>query len=149
MKPDKVADQVEILLVEDNIIDIEVTKEAFKNSKLRGNLKVVRDGERAIDYLRKKVPYENAGTPDLILLDLNLPKFDGRDVLEVIKNDPELKRIPVVVLTVSEDEVDIYNAYDLHANCYISKPVDFDKFEEIVRRIETFWFSVVSLPNKI
>lgn len=138
---------IEILVIEDNKVDIAVTKEALKISKVLNNLSIVEDGEEAIKYLRKEGNYKNMPRPDLILLDLNLPKLDGREVLSIIKKDDELKAIPVVVLTVSEDEADIADAYNLHANCYITKPVDFEKFEEIVRKIESFWFSIVKLPR--
>ncbi len=138
---------VEILLVEDNIGDIELTKEALLESKIRNTLSVVVDGEEAMDFLLKKGKYVDAITPDVILLDLNLPKKDGREVLADIKKHPTLRRIPVVVLTTSEAEEDLIKAYDNYANCYIKKPVDFDKFIHVVKKIEDFWFSIVKLPK--
>ncbi|MDD3375361.1 MAG: response regulator [Candidatus Omnitrophica bacterium] len=138
---------IEILLVEDNPGDVELTKEALKESKMKNNLSVAEDGEEATDFLFKKGKYSGAATPDLILLDLNLPKKDGREVLAEIKADPILRRVPVVVLTTSEAEQDIAKAYDHHANCYIKKPVDFNKFIDVVQKIEDFWFSIVKLPR--
>ncbi len=128
--------------------DALLAKEAFDYSKIVNNLHVVPDGVEAIAYLRKEGPYSSALRPGLILLDLNLPKNDGREVLAEIKADPNLRGIPVVVLTTSQNEADILKAYDLHANCYIVKPVDFEKFAEVVRNIENFWFSVVTLPEE-
>lgn len=148
MSHEIIGDPIEILLVEDNYVDVKVAEEALKESKLLNNLNVVGDGEEAMKYLRNEPPYEKAAKPDLILLDWNLPKKDGKETLFDIKNDKKLKRIPVVVLTVSEDEGDILDAYEFHANCYISKPVDFEKFENIVKKIEDFWFSIVKLPKK-
>ncbi|MCP2520886.1 response regulator [Candidatus Aminicenantes bacterium AC-708-M15] len=139
---------IEILLVEDNPGDIKLTMEALKDSKLKNNLHVVKDGLEAISFLRKKGKYSNAPRPDLILLDLNLPKKNGRDVLAEIKNDSELKRIPVVVLTTSSAEEDIIKSYEYHANCYITKPVDFEQFIKVVKKIEDFWFTIVKLPVK-
>jgi CheY-like chemotaxis protein len=138
---------VEILLVEDNPGDVRLTVEAFKEGKMRNHLQIARDGAEALDVLRKQGEYVNAERPDLILLDLNLPKMDGREVLAEIKQDPDLKRIPVVVLTTSDAQQDIARSYDLHANCYITKPVDMGQFIEIVKRIEGFWLTVVRLPN--
>lgn len=138
---------IEILLVEDNEGDIDLTKEALLESKLKNQLEVVRDGEEAIAFLRKQGKYNDATTPDLVLLDLNLPKKDGREVLAEIKADPILRRIPVVVLTTSEAEEDILKVYDNHANCYIKKPVDFNKFVNVVKKIEDFWLSIVKLPR--
>ena len=137
---------VEILLVEDNPGDIRLTQEALKDSKIRNNLSVVRDGEEALSFLRREGNYGSVPRPDLILLDLNLPRIDGREVLEKIKTDDTLKRIPVVVLTTSDDEKDILASYNLHANCYITKPVDLNRFVEIVKSIEGFWFQIVRLP---
>jgi len=137
----------EILLIEDNPGDVRLTREAFKEGKINVNLEVVMDGVEAIKYLRHEEKYEDKGYPDLILLDLNLPKCDGREVLREIKSDPELKRIPVVVLTTSNAERDILQCYELHANCFINKPVDFDNFFEIVRKIEDFWLTVSILPT--
>jgi CheY-like chemotaxis protein len=137
---------IEILLVEDNLGDIRLTQEALKDSKLRNNLSVVQDGVDALAFLRQQGRFAGAPRPDIILLDLNLPRKDGREVLAEIKEDEELKRIPVVVLTTSSDERDIYISYNLHANCYISKPVDLNRFVEIVKAIEGFWFQIVKLP---
>jgi CheY-like chemotaxis protein len=137
---------VEILLIEDNPGDIRLTQEALKDTKLHNNLNVVYDGVEALTYLRRQAPYEHATRPDLILLDLNLPRMDGRELLEQIKSDDTLKRIPVVILTTSNDERDILETYNLHANCYITKPVDLNQFLAIVRSIQNFWFSIVKLP---
>ena len=139
---------IEILLVEDNAGDIRLTQEALKESHLIVNLSIVRDGMEAMDFLRGKGQHANKPAPDLILLDLNLPRKDGREVLEEIKNDAELKRIPVVVLTTSEAESDILTTYGLHANCYINKPVDMDQFIKIVKLLEEFWFTIVKLPPR-
>lgn len=138
---------IEILLVEDNPGDVRLTEEALKEGKVVNRLNVVPDGVEALAYLRKEGEYASAETPDLILLDLNLPKKDGREVLAEVKEDPELRMIPVVVLTTSRDEQDILKSYDLHANCYITKPVDFEQFISVVRAIEDFWLSVVKLPS--
>ena len=140
---------VNILLIEDNPGDVRLTQEAFKEGRLSINLEVVMDGVEAIKFLRKEVPYENMVTPDLILLDLNLPKRDGREVLQEIKTDNVLKRIPVVVLTTSNAEQDILKSYNLHVNCYINKPVDFDKFFDIIQKIEDFWLSTAILPTMV
>ncbi len=137
---------VEILLVEDSPGDVRLTQEALKDSKLFNNLNVVPDGVEAMAFLRRQEQYTNAPRPDLILLDLNLPRMDGRQVLQEIKSDESLKRIPVVVLTTSSNETDIFITYNLHANCYISKPVDFTQFINVVKSIEHFWFSIVRLP---
>lgn len=137
---------VEILMVEDNPADVRLTMEAFRDAKVLNNLNVVADGEEAMAFLRHEGKYADAPRPDLILLDLNLPKKDGREVLEDIKQDPSLKRIPVVILTTSEDEKDILKAYDLHVNAYITKPVDLDQFIKVVEAVEDFWLSVVKLP---
>jgi CheY-like chemotaxis protein len=137
---------VEILLVEDNPGDVRLTREALKEGKIRNNLNVVGDGVEALRYLRREGPYAESTRPDLILLDLNLPRMDGREVLEAVKADPSLRLIPVVVLTSSAAEQDIVRAYDLHANCYVSKPVDLDQFIHVVKSIEDFWFSIVKLP---
>ena len=139
---------VEILLVEDSPTDVLLAKEALEYSKIANNLHTVPDGVEALAFLRKEGKYNAAPRPGLILLDLNLPKRDGREVLAEIKGDEKLMRIPVVVLTTSKSEVDILKAYGLHANCYIVKPVDFEKFSEVVRSIENFWFSVVTLPGE-
>lgn len=138
---------VEILLVEDSAADVRLTIEALRDAKVRNNLHVASDGEEALAFLRREGPYSDAVRPDLILLDLNLPKKDGREVLEEVKADPQLRRIPVVVLTTSEAEQDILRSYDLHANCYVTKPVDLDQFITVVRSIEDFWLTIVKLPS--
>lgn len=137
---------VEILLIEDNSGDVLLTKEAFEEIDFKDYLVVANDGEDALDYLYKREPYANVETPDLILLDLNLPRKDGREVLEIIKSDDKLKSIPVIVLTTSQSERDIKICYDLHANCFITKPVDFEEFLTIVRYIVDFWIKLVKLP---
>lgn len=137
---------IEILLVEDNPGDVMLTQEAFSEAKISNNLQVTRDGEEAIAYLKKENSYEHATRPDLILLDLNLPKVNGGEVLTYIKSDKALMRIPVIVLTSSEAEKDIIKSYNLHANSYIIKPINFDQFVKAVNAIENFWFSVVALP---
>jgi chemotaxis family two-component system response regulator Rcp1 len=137
---------IEILYVEDNPGDIRLTKEALKEYKVRNNLHVATDGVEAMAFLRKEGKYANAPYPDLILLDLNLPRKDGREVLAEVKADPSLKRIPVVVVTISQAEEDIVKTYNLHANCYITKPVNLDKFLEVVKAIEEFWLTIVKLP---
>lgn len=137
---------VEILLVEDNPGDVRLTVEAFKEEKLRNNVSVVEDGVKALAFLRRESKYASAPRPDLILLDLNLPEKDGREVLAEIKADEYLKHIPVVVLTTSEAEEDIIKTYNLHANCYITKPVDLEQFIKVVKSIEDFWFTIVKLP---
>jgi chemotaxis family two-component system response regulator Rcp1 len=137
---------IEILLVEDNPGDVRLTKEALKEGKVRNSLHTVMDGEEAMAFLRKEGKYSGAPRPDLILLDLNLPKKDGREVLAEIKDDDDLKSIPVVVLTTSQAEEDIARTYNLHANCYITKPVDLEQFLNVVHSIEKFWLSVVKLP---
>lgn len=139
---------IEILLVEDNPGDVRLTKEGLKDGKINNNLHVVKDGVEALSFLHKKNGYAHAPRPDLILLDLNLPKKNGREVLAEIKNDDNLKRIPVVILTTSDAEEDIAKTYDLHANCYITKPVDLNQFISVINNIEEFWFSVVRLPDK-
>jgi two-component system, chemotaxis family, response regulator Rcp1 len=137
---------VQILLVEDNPGDIRLTQEALKDSHVKNYLNIVKDGVEAIEFLRKIGKYEEKPTPDLILLDLNLPRKDGREVLAEIKTDENLKMIPVVILTTSEAEKDIINTYKLHANCFITKPADLDDFIYAIRQIENFWFNVVKLP---
>ncbi|MBD2665342.1 two-component response regulator [Richelia sinica FACHB-800] len=137
---------VEVLLVEDNPADVELTRIALEDSKISVHLNVVEDGVEAMAFLRKQGYYSDAPYPDIVLLDLNLPKKDGREVLAEIKNDQKLRRIPVVVLTTSQAEEDITKAYNLAANCYITKPVDFDQFVKIVQSIENFWFAIVKLP---
>jgi chemotaxis family two-component system response regulator Rcp1 len=136
-----------ILLIEDNPGDVRLTKEAFKESKKSINLEVVTDGIEAIRFLRKEDEYSDKKTPDIILLDWNLPKRNGSEVLEIIKVDPILKRIPVVVLTTSKAESDIRQSYDLHANCFINKPIDFDNFFDVITKIEDFWLTTTMLPN--
>lgn len=138
---------IEVLLVEDNPGDVRLAMEALKEAKLANHVSVAGDGEEALAFLRKEGKHASAVRPDLILLDLNLPKKDGREVLAEIKKDSDLKRIPVVILTTSTAEEDILKAYNLHANCYVSKPVDFDKFTQVVKHIENFWFTVVLLPS--
>jgi CheY-like chemotaxis protein len=142
------AQAINILLVEDNPGDAELTKEAFKEGKIANNIEVVVDGEQAMEYLRKEGEYAQSITPDIILLDLNLPKKDGREVLHEIKNDKNLKKIPVIILTTSQAEEDVQNAYDNHANCFIRKPVDMNKFIEVAHQVENFWLSIVKLPNR-
>lgn len=137
---------IEILLVEDNPGDVRLTKEALKEAKVGNNLHVVEDGVAAMQFLRREGEYLDMPRPDLILLDLNLPKKDGREVLEEIKADDSLKLIPVVVLTTSHAEEDIVRSYNLHANCYVTKPVDLDQFMRIVKSIEDFWLTIVRLP---
>jgi CheY-like chemotaxis protein len=138
---------IDILLVEDNPGDIRLTREVLKEGKISNTLNVVTDGEEALKYLMKEGEYTNALSPDLILLDLNLPKIDGRQVLEHIKNHPKLKIIPVIVLTTSEAEKDVLDMYENHANCYITKPVDFDQFISVIKTIEDFWLTLVKLPR--
>lgn len=138
---------IEILLVEDNPGDARLTLEAFKEGKVINNVTVVRDGVEALAYLRRQEPYANARQPDLVLLDLNLPRKDGREVLAEIKADEHLRKIPVVVLTTSTAEEDIARAYSSHANCYISKPVDLNQFLRVAHSIESFWLNFVRLPQ--
>ena len=138
--------KIEILLVEDNEDDIDLTKIALRKGKINNNLFVVMDGEQAMDFLHKRNGYEDRPSPDIILLDLNLPGKDGREVLQEVKSNANLKRIPVVILTTSTADEDILSAYDRHANCYLAKPLDFDRFKELVSKIEDFWFSIVKLP---
>ncbi|MBI2380570.1 MAG: response regulator [Gammaproteobacteria bacterium] len=139
---------VAILLVEDSPTDALLAKEAMKQARVANELYHVKDGVEAISFLRRQDRYANAPRPDLILLDLNLPKMDGRDVLAEIKSDPVLKVIPVVVLTTSQSEDDVMRAYGSHANCYITKPIDFDRFIEVVQAIEHFWFGIACLPQE-
>jgi chemotaxis family two-component system response regulator Rcp1 len=136
----------EILLVEDNPGDVRLAKEALKESKLLNKLYQVEDGMKAMAFLRQEGNYGDVPRPDLVLLDLNLPRKDGREVLAEIKSDESLKRIPVVILTVSRAEEDVLKSYNLHANCYISKPFDMEQFVKVVKSIENFWFSIVKLP---
>ena len=137
---------VEILLVEDNPGDERLTREALKEGKVYSNLHWAKDGVEALEFLRRRGRFADVPRPDIILLDLNLPKKDGREVLEDVKNDPELKRIPVVVLTTSKADEDVLRSYDLHANCYVTKPVDLEKFIQVVKSIDRFWLTVVTLP---
>jgi two-component system response regulator len=139
---------VEILLVEDNPADVELTREALEAAKVSSRLHVVDDGTEATDFLFRRGKYADAPQPDIILLDLNLPNKDGREVLSEIKGDPKLARIPIVVLTTSQADEDILCAYQLHANCYIAKPIDFYQFQRIVASIKDFWLNVVKLPGK-
>jgi CheY-like chemotaxis protein len=148
MSVDAVCRNIEILLVEDNPGDVRLTQEALKDNKVRNNLSIVEDGVEAMAFLRREGKYTVSPRPDLILLDLNLPKKDGRQVLAEIKADARLRRIPVVVLTTSKAEEDVLRAYDLNANCYITKPVDFDQFINVVRSIEDFWLAMVKLPTE-
>jgi len=138
---------VDILLVEDNPGDVQLAREALETGKVRVALHVVVDGVEAMDFLRRRGACAAAVRPDLILLDLNLPRKDGREVLGEIKADADLRRIPVVILTTSKAEEDVLKTYDLHANCYITKPIDFDQFIRVVRSIEDFWLTVVRLPE--
>jgi len=139
--------QVHILLVDDNEGDILLTVEALNEARIINKISVARDGQEALQFLNKERQFRDSETPDLILLDINLPKMDGTEVLAIIKNDPELRRIPVIMLTTSSAERDILVSYDNHANCYITKPVDLDRFMSVVRTIEDFWISIVKLPK--
>ena len=139
---------IDVLLVEDNPGDARLAQEALAENKLKLNLHVVRDGEQALAFVNREGEYEDAPTPDLVLLDLNLPRKSGREVLASIKNDPALKRLPVVVLTSSQAEQDILESYNLHANCYIQKPLDFEQFMTVVKNVGNFWFSIVKLPKR-
>ena len=138
---------IDILMVEDNPADIRLAVEAFKYQKLANTMNVAKDGFEALQYLRKEGEFASVSTPDIIFLDLNLPRVSGLEVLEQIKVDSELRKIPVVVLTTSDADTDVLKAYESYANCYITKPVDFEKFADIVRQIEGFWFSIVKLPK--
>jgi chemotaxis family two-component system response regulator Rcp1 len=144
----KDAAPIEVLLVEDSPGDVRLTQEAFKDAKVHINLHVASDGAKAVMFLRREGEHSNAPRPDLILLDLNLPKKDGREVLAEIKGDPGLKSIPVVILTTSSSEADILRSYQLHANCYITKPVGLEGFLTVVKSIDNFWLSVVKLPRE-
>lgn len=146
MSSQDVGKPIEILLVEDNPGDVRLTREVLKDAKVRNRISVAEDGVAAMDFLHREGKYADAPIPDLILLDLNLPKKHGREVLAEVKADEHLRRIPVVVLTVSKDEEDILRTYDLHANSYITKPVDLDQFMKVVEAIEDFWLTVVRLP---
>jgi chemotaxis family two-component system response regulator Rcp1 len=146
MTEEAAAPPVEILLVEDNPGDVRLTREALREGKVYNNLHWAKDGVEALEFLRREGKYADAPRPDIILLDLNLPKKDGREVLSSIKNDVRFKQIPVVILTTSEAEEDVLRSYELHANCYITKPVDLDKFIVVVQSIDRFWLTVVTLP---
>ena len=145
---DRVVRPAEVLLVEDNPADIRLTREAMKEGHMLNHLHVVTDGEQALQFLTRQPPYEDAPRPDLVLLDLNLPKKSGREVLAEIKQDPNLMSIPIVVLTTSRADEDVASTYELRANCFITKPVDLDKFIHVVQQIESFWLSVVRLPSE-
>ena len=138
---------VEILLVEDNPGDERLTREALKEGKVYNNLHWAKDGVEALDFLHKRGKYKDVPRPDIVLLDLNLPKKDGREVLQEIKTDDSLKRIPVVILTTSKAEEDVLKTYNLHANCYVTKPVDLEKFIVVIKSIDAFWLTVATLPN--
>ena len=144
----KIGRPIDILMVEDNPGDVRLAHEAFKEAKILNEVHVVEDGVEALAFLRRQGKYANVVRPELIMHDLNLPTKDGREVLAEIKEDPDLRRIPVVILTVSKAEEDIIKTYDLHANCYITKPVDLDGFMEVVKAIDGFWLTVVKLPPK-
>jgi two-component system response regulator len=148
MRSRQLVKPINILLVEDNPGDADLAREALDNSKLNNALHVVDDGEKAMSFLRREGPYVDVPQPDLILLDLNLPKKDGRQVLAEIKADLNLKRIPVVILTTSQAEEDVIKTYNLHANCYITKPIDLNQFLHVVKSIEDFWLSIVLLPPR-
>jgi len=139
---------IKILLVEDNPGDVLLIQEALEDARIVNALEVVEDGEKAIAHLKQKAPYDTVSRPDLILLDLNLPRLSGHEVLEVIKMDADLRRIPVVVLTTSDADHDVLKSYDLHANSYITKPVNVERFSEVIRQLNEFWFSIVKLPPR-
>ena len=143
-----IAKSIEILLVEDNSGDVRLTQEVLKDNKLRNNMYVAGDGVEAMMFLHREDKYADAPRPDVILLDLNLPKKDGREVLAEIKRDPNLKSIPVVILTTSNADEDIIKSYNLHANCYVTKPIDLNQFIKVVKSIKEFWLTVVKLPAK-
>lgn len=142
------ATPIDILLVEDNPGDARLAREALKESKICNVLHVVRDGVEAMSFLRREQPFADATRPDLILLDLNLPRMDGREVLAQVKSDPALRHIPIVILTTSAHEEDVLRSYDLHANCYVTKPIDLQQFIHVIRSIEDFWLTVVKLPSR-
>lgn len=149
MNFDSLGRAADFLLVEDNPGDVRLTQEALRSHKVQNNLHVVSDGEEAMAFLRKEGKYANAPRPDIILLDLNLPRKDGREVLADIKSDPSLKTIPVVVITSSEAEQDVIKSYNLNANCYVTKPVNLDQFIKVVQSINDFWLTIVKLPSSI
>lgn len=138
---------IDLLLVEDNPGDVDLTREALEESKIHVSLHTVTDGVEALAYLRREDRYADVPRPDLVVLDLNLPKLDGREVLERVKRDPDLVSIPVVVMTSSSAEEDVVRSYELHANCFVTKPLDMDQFNKVVRSLDDFWFSVVRLPG--
>lgn len=140
---------IEILLIEDNPADVRLTKEAFQEARVQNNIHVVQNGDAAIAFVHQKEPYQNAPRPDLILLDLNLPKKDGREVLAEIKGDPQTNQIPVVILTTSDDEEDVLRSYNLHANAYLVKPIDIIQFIKMIQSLEYFWLTFVKLPPKV
>jgi two-component system, chemotaxis family, response regulator Rcp1 len=147
MAPSMNVQPVEILLVEDNPVDVMITRGAFNGGRICNNMHVVEDGEEAMDFLHKRGKYSSAPSPEIILLDLNLPRKDGREVLAEVKGDPSLRHIPVIILTTSEDEKDIWRSYELQANCFITKPVDMEQFTEALGRLGEFWFTLVRLPT--
>lgn len=146
---DKTSHSIEVLMIEDNPDDVLLTEEVLSETKVHINLSVVENGVQAMAFLRREGRYASAPRPDLILLDINLPKIDGFDVLREIKGDDTLRRIPVIILTSSEDEEDILNAYDLYSNCFITKPVDLDQFARVVHMISDFWLTIVRLPPPV
>ena len=148
MTTTEIGSPIEILMVEDNPGDVELAREALTDANVRKNLTVAEDGEQGLALLRREGPYQNAQRPDLILLDLNLPTINGREVLAEIKSDPDLRRIPVVILTSSEDENDVLETYNLHANAYVVKPVDLDKYMQVIKAVEGFWLGFVKLPSR-
>ena len=148
MNTDTTCRPIEILLVEDNPGDARLTMEALRDAKVRNNVSVVEDGVEALAFLRREGAHADAARPDIVLLDLNLPRKDGREVLAEIKEDQDLKKNPVVILTTSDSDEDVLRAYKLHANCYVRKPVDLDQFIKVVQSIEDFWFSIVKLPPR-
>lgn len=147
MKDESNVKPIRLLLVDDSPADARLTRESLKECKVKVEIHDVRDGVEAMQFLRKEGQFAGAQRPDLVILDLNMPRKDGRETLEDIKSDPDFKRIPVVILTVSESEEDILRSYNLHANAYITKPIDLDQFAKIVREIENFWFTIVKLPD--
>ena len=148
MTTTEIGSPIEILMVEDNPGDVELAREALTDASVRKNLTVAEDGEQGLALLRREGRYQNAQRPDLILLDLNLPTINGREVLAEIKSDPDLRRIPVVILTSSEDENDVLETYNLHANAYVVKPVDLDKYMQVIKAVEGFWLGFVKLPSR-
>jgi chemotaxis family two-component system response regulator Rcp1 len=141
--------EIHILLVDDNEGDILLTLEALTEARIINKISVARDGAEALHFLNKEAPFRDSERPDLILLDINLPRMDGTEVLAIIKNDPNLRRIPVIMLTTSSAEKDILTSYDNHANCYITKPVDLDRFMDVIRTVEDYWISIVKLPKSV